>query len=97
MGSYGRLTPRIQYYWQDDTYYRVYNDQGDLQEAYHLTDIGLIWHSPQENWSIEAFVNNLEDDNVYQNVLIGPATLESPQNAWYGAPRIWGIRVGYTY
>ena len=97
LGRYGRLTPRIQYYWQDDTYYRVYNDRGDLQEAYHLTDVGLTWHSPQENWTVEGFVTNLEDDNVYQNVLIGPSTLESPQNAWYGAPRIWGLRVGYAY
>ena len=96
-GTYGSLTPRVQYYWQDDTYYRIYNDPLDEQEAYHLTDIKLTWRSPTEAWTVETFVNNLEDDYVYQNLIIGPRLTGSTQNAWYGAPRTWGVRVGYRY
>ena len=97
LGNYGSLTPRVQYYWQDDTYYRVYNEPLDLQEAYHLTDIGLTWRSPQESWTVEGFVTNLEDDSIFQNVLIGSRAQDSPQNAWYGPPRLWGLRIGYRY
>lgn len=97
IGDYGSVTPRVKYYWQDDTFYRIYNEPLDLQEDYHRTDFGLTWRSPQEKWTVDAFVNNLEDSSIFQNVLIGPRTQNSPQNAYYGAPRIWGLRVGLTY
>ena len=113
LGRLGRLTPRIQYYWQDDTWYRGFNrtpaNSGknapylnsatarDLQPSYHLTDVKLIWNSPDERVALEAFVQNLEDEVVYQNVLVGTPLLGSPQLAWYGAPRVYGFRVGVRY
>ena len=129
LGRFGTLTPRVQYYWQDDTWYRPFNrtaensgdntpcpipnakpqsgcDQGkllnaaearDLQEAYHFTDFKLIWRSPSEGWTAEAFLQNLENEVVYQNVLTGTPLLSSPQLAWYGNPRVYGFRVGFRY
>ena len=97
LGKYGSLTPRVQYYWNDDTYYRAFNEPEDLQEAYHLTDLKLTWRSPEEVWSVEGFVTNLEDDPIYQNVLVGPSSLDNPFNAWYGPPRLWGLRVSFDY
>ncbi len=111
LGEWGTLTPRVQYYWQDDTYYRAYNgcaqrlvDSGrcsdrdlDLQEAYHKTDIRLIWRSPEEAWSFEAFVDNLEDEDFIHNLLIGSQAVGSPALGQYSAPRIYGFRIGYRY
>ena len=133
LGRFGTLTPRVQYYWQDDTWYRPFNrtldNSGtnapcpvpglnggscrrdasgnstllnastaqDLQEAYHYTDVRLTWRSPSENWTAEAFVQNLEDEVVYQNVLVGTPLLQSPQMAWYGHPRLYGFRIGFRY
>ena len=95
--EYGSFTPRIQYYWQDDAFYRAFNDPLDEQQTYHLTDVKLSWRSPEERYSLELFVNNIEDDSVFQNVLVGPAEVSSPSLAWYGAPRTWGIRAGFVY
>ena len=117
LGRFGTLTPRVQYYWQDDTWYRPFNrtqansgpnspcpipggnmggcrdgilqdaaDGRDLQESYHLTDIKLIWTSPTSSWTAEAFVQNLEDKVVYQNVLVSTPLLDSPQFAWLRSP-----------
>ena len=97
LGSWGSLTPRVQYYWQDDTYYRAFNKPLDLQESYHLTDLRLTWTDPEERFSAELFVNNLEDDLIYQNVLVGTRAVASPYFAWYGPPRLWGLRLGYRY
>ena len=113
LGRFGVLTPRIQYYWQDDTWFRGFNrtpeNSGenapfldsatahDLQEAYHYTDVKLTWTPPGERWTAEAFVRNLEDEVVYQNVLVGTPLLGSPQQAWYGQPRVYGFRVGFRY
>lgn len=122
LGRWGTLTPRAQYYLQDDTWYRGFNrtpensgkdncvkilplkrlDCGstpvqDLQESYHHTDLKLTWKSPGETWTAEAFLLNVEDNAVYQNVLIGSAILGNPGFAWYGPPRTYGFRVGFRY
>ena len=50
-----------------------------------------------EKYTAEAFVLNLEDESVYQNVQIGSGLLANPGFAWYGAPRTYGFRVGFRY
>jgi iron complex outermembrane receptor protein len=95
--SYGTLTPRVQYTWQDDTYFRVFNQSFDLQEDFHQTDLKLIWTSPEDTWEVEAFIQNVEDEAQKSNILIGPTQFGSPALAWYAPPRFYGIRVGFRY
>ena len=97
LGRFGTLTPGFQYAWQDDAYYRVFNTDFDLQKAYHETNLRLMWSSPEQMWDAEIFVNNVEDNAVKQNILIGPSTFGSIPLAWYGEPRFWGVRVGFKY
>ena len=130
LGRFGTLTPRVQFYFQDETWFRPQNktfattgantpcpavnprngctrgtpsrllgaSQGnDLQEQYHYTDLKLTWRSPAEKWTLEAFVQNLEDVVVFQNVIVASAILDSPQMAWYGHPRLWGLRAQFRY
>jgi len=97
LGAYGSLTPRVQYTWQDDTYFRAFNKDFDLQEDYHLTNLKLIWTSPEQRWSVEAFVDNLEDEAAKQNILIGPRGFGGPPFAWYNPPRFYGMQVGFKY
>jgi outer membrane receptor protein involved in Fe transport len=97
LGSFGSLTPRVQYTWQDDTYFRAFNRDFDLQEAHHLTNAKLIWTSPEDRWSVEAFIENIEDETPKQNILIGPRQINSPPLVWYGPPRFYGVQVGFKY
>ncbi len=97
LGRFGFLTPRVQYTWQDDTYYRAFNRDFDLQEAHHLTDAKLIWRGPEDRWQAEIFVTNIEDEEPKQNILVGSAVVGSPALAWYGQPRFYGVRVGFRY
>jgi len=97
LGRFGSLTPRVQYTWQDDTYFRAFNRGFDLQEDYHLTNAKLIWSSPEQTWSVEAFVENIEDEAPKQNILIGPRQIDAPPLVWYGPPRFYGFQVGFHY
>jgi iron complex outermembrane receptor protein len=97
LGAWGSLTPRVQYSWQDDTYFRVFNREFDLQEDYHLTDAKLIWTSPEQRWSVEVFVQNIEDETPKQNILVAPREIGAPPLAWYGPPRFYGVQVGFKY
>jgi outer membrane receptor protein involved in Fe transport len=97
LGRLGSLTPRVQYTWQDDTYFRAFNRDFDLQESYHLTDAKLEWQSPEERWSAEVFVQNIEDEAPKHNILIGGRAFGSPPFAWYGPPRFYGFQIGFKY
>ena len=124
LGRFGTLTPRLQYYWQDDTWFRAFNRTpensgpncpeiygptparraalcgsivNDLQDSYHYTDIKATWRSPGEKYWVEAAVLNLEDDVVYQNVVIGGGVLGNPGLAWYGPPRTYTFAAGFRF
>jgi iron complex outermembrane receptor protein len=97
LGRFGSLTPRIQYTWQDETYFRAFNQTFDLQDAYHLTNAKLMWNSPEDTWSVELFVENIEDEAAKQNLLIGPRGFGAPPFAWYNPPRFYGVQVGFKY
>jgi iron complex outermembrane receptor protein len=97
LGRFGSVIPRVQYTWQDDTYFRAFNKDFDLQDAYHLTDLKATWYSPEQRWSVEVFVQNIEDEAPKQNILVGPRFLGSPALAWYSPPRFYGIQVGFKY
>ncbi len=97
LGAWGTLTPRVQYAWQDETYFRIFNRSFDLQDDFHTTNLKLLYTSPEERWEAEVFVNNVEDDAIKQNILIGPRTFGSPPLAWYSEPRFYGVRLRYRY
>jgi len=97
LGGWGSLTPRVQYAWQNDTYFRAFNKDFDLQEPYHQTDAKLIWSSPEQRWDAEVFVTNIEDEAPIQNLFIGARSNGAPPVAWWGPPRFYGFRVGFKY
>jgi hypothetical protein len=97
MGRLGSLTPHVQYSWSDNTYFRAFNQDFDVQESYHLTDVKLTWRSPEETWSVEVFVQNIENEAAKLNLLIGPREFGAPPLAWYNPPRFYGVQMSFRY
>lgn len=97
LGDYGTLTPRVDYYWQDDTYLRPQNLERDTQDAYHRTSARLTWDSLDGRWSAQAFVDNIEDDDVVQNLALGSGSLGYPNNVTLYPPRMYGLRMSWSY
>jgi iron complex outermembrane receptor protein len=97
LGEYGTLTPRVDYYWQDDTYLRPQNLDRDKQDAYHRTNARLTWDSLDGRWSMQAFVDNIEDDDIVQNLALGSGSLGYPNNVTLYPPRMYGLRLSWSY
>ena len=62
-----RLVPRLQTKYQSEMFLTDFNRSSDAQEAYTRTDVSLRYES-LEHWVMEAFVQNVEDDAVKNNV-----------------------------
>ncbi len=105
----GMITPRIRLTYQDETYLTYENrgdrpagtfDAGDpgendmdVQEAYTKIDASIAYTSPGGSWNVEAYVNNLTDEQIKQEMNIG-----GYQTFFGWAPsRESGIRVSYSF
>ncbi len=66
MGDKGQLTPYAQFYYSDgyNTSNLLATDPNQQQDSFTKTDFRLIWDAPEGNYSVEAFVENLEDEAV---------------------------------
>ena len=64
------------------------------QKAYTKTELRLTYKTASQNLSLQAFVENLED-----NATIGRVTVASGGgfSGSYAAPRTWGVKVGYKF
>jgi len=97
MGANGTLTARAQYYWQDDVYYRVQNIDRHKEGAFFTADARLMWTSADEQWTVDAFVQNLTDEDNLRNMTVNdglasgtPTTFDS-----YYPPRTYGVRFAW--
>lgn len=97
LGDRGTLTPVVEFTWTDEYYLRPQNDSVDRVGDYTKTDLRLIWRSPGRRWTMEAFVDNLENEIVYaRNVYVAEF---SNMMSGFGMlpPRTYGVRVGFSW
>jgi len=99
--SWGRIHAHANANYQDDQFFSAYNDAlnfGNIgQDAYWLVNARLTTlFGEDENFSISAWVNNLADEE-YDTYAIN---LQSGFGLDYfvtGAPRTYGLEVGYRF
>lgn len=95
LGEMGRLTPFLQMYYSDE-----YNTDDVVtystqkQDSYSKTDLRLIWTSADENISAEAFIENIEDEEVLARTNVGGFDLVQTS---YMYPRNYGVKVSYNF
>ncbi len=95
LGDNGRLTPFLQLYYSDD--YNtddivVYSTQ--VQDSFTKTDFRLIWTSLDEQWTVSAYIENIEDEEVLARTNVGGNDLVQTS---YQYPQNYGIKMGYSF
>lgn len=93
LNNAGSVRARANVSWVDEQYYRAFNLERDKEDSYTRTDLNLAWTSSDESWVVDAFVKNLEDENVVNNLIVAAATLGSMPLASFSPPRTYGMSV----
>jgi iron complex outermembrane receptor protein len=99
--GYGSITPRVDTYFSGKVDFLPDNFPTSRQKSYHMTNARVTWLSPGGRYRIDAFVNNIEDEDVISNdglqsITLGQQALE-PDNFVYYPPRTYGVRVGVNF
>jgi iron complex outermembrane receptor protein len=90
LGGDAILTPRVNYSYVDSRYtYLAYSNVSDRIEAYGLVSALLTLNVG--DWTVTAYGTNLAD----KDYVAGHASASS--NEFYGAPREYGLRVGFQF
>ena len=89
--GFGKLTPQINFRYSDSYFAHggLPFDTSGFQPNFTQTDLHLGFSPYNERWSIDGFVENIEDVLINQRTQTGGDGL---QQANYGLPRTYGVR-----
>lgn len=88
------LTFRTDFAYRSEIFYDVFNIEAAREPSFTKTNFRIRYASANEKWTVEAFVDNIEDDDVRNNVIIQNP---SANLAVFNPPRTYGLTVGYRY
>jgi len=93
--SGARIVPRISTHFESKSWLSYFNQGApDRQGSYTRTDLSVRYEPSEARWSVEAFVQNLEDKDIKTGA--GAAGVPNYTPVWtaiYQPPRTWGARV----
>jgi iron complex outermembrane receptor protein len=93
----GTFTPRVEFYATDKVYFNAFNRSVASQPAYELLSGSILWESANTSWSGSIFVRNATDEDYIANGFVGTSLLADPVMGVPGAPRTFGVTIGYNF
>ena len=90
----GTLVPRLDFSWRDDFNYHQFDSKLDEQESYSRTNFRVRYNPSDERWWLEAFVENIENNDDVRTNLNNRGSLRK----WFlAAPRVFGLRFRWNF
>ncbi|ULQ47714.1 TonB-dependent receptor [Flagellatimonas centrodinii] len=87
------LTGRMDWYWQDQSYARVYNTKYDRLRAWANTNVSLWVDKPDWDLRIEAYVKNLFDETPITGAFLNSDDTGLTTNIFTLDPRLVGVSI----
>lgn len=95
VGLPGDLVVGVTWRYQSKTYWNLSNNEVEVQPAFDVGDVRLTYTSPDDRWSIGAFVNNVTDTK-YENVNFSFGGSDVLTIQW-ARPRWAGVRASVNF
>ena len=91
LGPQWRLTSRVDWYWQGESFARVYNTEYDRLSAWNNTNLSL-W-ATHESWglTVEAYVKNVFDESPITGTFLNADDSALSTNVFTLDPRLFGL------
>lgn len=97
LGNDSRLAVNGDVKWQSKVYFSEFNNSDAEQGAYAMANAGLTWHSPNDRYSIGAWVKNLTNKFVISNNIITAATFAYVRVGSVMPPRTYGVTAAFNF
>lgn len=92
-----QITPRLDYYWRDDFYGRIYNKPIDRIASWDLMNAQVDLAGVSESWYLRGYVNNIMDDDNITGMHVSDASSGLFTNVFALEPRTYGVALGLRF
>ncbi len=87
------MTARVDYYKQAEMYGRIYNRNVDKIDSWGMLNLSATIVSPDQDWEMKAFVQNVLDDDNITGHYFTDASSGNFTNVFILDPRLYGLTI----
>ncbi|WP_430403875.1 TonB-dependent receptor [Hyphomonas sp.] len=87
------MTVRGDFYYQADSYSRVFNTQRDELDSWTNLNLSLVLANEESGWGVEAFAKNITDEEVITGAYLTDDSSGLFTNIFLTEPALYGITV----
>jgi len=91
------FTPRIDYYWQDKFYSRIFNTDGDKVDSWDVMNAQISIAPAEGPWYVRVFMQNVLNDDQITGKYLQDQSAGLITNIFLQEPRRYGIAVGARF
>jgi len=91
VGRHWRVTGRVDHYWQDESFHRVFNTDYDRLESWHNTNLSAWLTNDRHGVTIEAYIKNVFDEAPITGAFLNSEEVGLSTNVFTLDPRLVGI------
>jgi len=91
----GVITPRLDFAYRSEVFYRQFENPLDRQKAYTRTDLRVRFDLASQPIWFEVYGQNLENNQKVKTQVT--TYLNRPRNYWLAAPLTYGARIGWNF
>jgi outer membrane receptor protein involved in Fe transport len=95
--SFGSFTPRVDYYWQSESYAREFNTKGDYIDSWDQWNASVLYESVDGRWEARAWIRNIGDEDNVTGKYLTSDTSGFFRNYFLTEPRIYGASFTYNF
>ena len=92
-----QLIPRLDYYWRDSFYARIFNRPIDKTDSWDVLNAQVTLESANDSWYVRGFINNVMDDDNITGMYVTDASSGLFTNVFALDPRTYGLALGYRF
>lgn len=93
IGRSWRSTARLDYYWQDESFHRVYNTEYDRLKSWSNINFSMWVSNEREGITIEAYVKNVLNDDPITGAFLNSDDTGLTTNVFVFDPRLIGLSI----
>lgn len=97
LGGGYQLVGRVDYYWQDKMWGRIFNGPADAIDSWDVTNALITLNAPDKQWYVQGYIQNIFDNDNVTGMYLTSSTSGLYTNKFFGDPRTYGIRVGARF
>jgi iron complex outermembrane receptor protein len=97
LGPRGSVELFTSWTWIDEVYFSPFEDDRDSSDSYSRWDARATWRSPDESWTVAAFMNNILDEIGIRQIDRNSESFNYMRSGATTDPRLYGMEVRYKF